>query len=91
VEAGLFLSHRIRKLEVSWSLLHSHGGFPNSSARCSVKCVRGVELPFDSFLTVVVFHVTLLASIPVFHCVFVIPNLVLMTDSFSIAMQSWSS
>jgi uncharacterized membrane protein YbhN (UPF0104 family) len=56
-----------------------------------VKCLWELEQPFDSFLAVVVSHVSWLASIVVFHCVFVAPNPVPMVDSFSIAMQSWLS
>jgi hypothetical protein len=39
LEAGLFLSHQIKRLEVLWYELFSHGGFPNAPTRCSVKCL----------------------------------------------------
>jgi hypothetical protein len=40
----LFLSPRIKRLEFSLSELYFHDGFPNTPVRCSVKCVRGLEL-----------------------------------------------
>jgi hypothetical protein len=43
----LFLSHRIKRLEDSWFKSHSHGGFPNTSTRCSVKCLWGYKSIFD--------------------------------------------
>jgi hypothetical protein len=49
----MFLSYRIKKLEISWLQSFSHGGFLNTSVRClntpvrcSVKCLRGLELSF---------------------------------------------
>jgi hypothetical protein len=39
VEAGLILSYRIKKLEVSEFLSFSRGGSPNTPTRCSVKCL----------------------------------------------------
>jgi hypothetical protein len=45
----LVLSYRIKKLEVSEYLSFLHGGFSNIPVSCSVKCMRGLELPFDSF------------------------------------------
>jgi hypothetical protein len=39
------------------------------------------------FLAVVGSHVSWLVSIVVFYCVFVVPNLVLRIDSFSIAIR----
>jgi hypothetical protein len=33
------LSQRIKRLEVSWFKLYSHGGFLNTFNRCSVKCL----------------------------------------------------
>jgi hypothetical protein len=85
------LNHRIKRLEFSYSVLYFHGGFLNTPVSCSVKCVRGLELPFDLFLGTVVSHLTLLVSIVVFRCVFVVPNLVLKTGRFSITMRSWPS
>jgi hypothetical protein len=44
------LSHRIESLEDLWSKLFSHGSFPNTPTRCSVKCLRGDKLFFESIL-----------------------------------------
>jgi hypothetical protein len=56
--------------EVSWFVLLLHCGSSNTSVRCSVKCLSGFELSFDSFFTAIVSFVSLLESIVVFHCVF---------------------
>jgi hypothetical protein len=48
-------------------------------------------MSFDSFLVAVVLHVTLLASIVVFHCIFRLPNPIPRVDSFSIAIRYLSS
>jgi hypothetical protein len=45
-------------------------------------------MSFDLFLAIVVSHVSWLASIVIFRCIFVVSNRVPMTDSFSIAMRS---
>jgi hypothetical protein len=50
--------------------------------RYSVKCLRGLKLSFDSFLAVVVSHVSFHVSIVIFHCIFRLPNPVLRADSF---------
>jgi hypothetical protein len=54
-------------------------------AKYSVKCVWGLELSVGSILIAGVSHITLLASIVFFRCDFV-PNLVLMTNNFTITM-----
>jgi hypothetical protein len=58
VKAGLVLSHRIKKLEIFMFKLLSRDNFSNTLARCSVKCLLGLELSFDSLLAVVVSHMS---------------------------------
>jgi hypothetical protein len=82
----LFLSRPFKRLMFFQSELHFHDSFLNTSTRCSVKCVREVELFCGLILIVIVSHVTLLASVAVFHCVSVVPNPVLRASSFLIAM-----
>jgi hypothetical protein len=53
-----------------------------------VKCLLGLELSFDVFLSAVVSHVSWIALIVVFRCVFMVPNPILKADIFSIAMRS---
>jgi hypothetical protein len=45
----------------------------------------------DLILVAFTLHVSWIASIVVFHYVFVVPNLVLRADSFLIAMRSCSN
>jgi hypothetical protein len=40
VEVGLFLSYRVKKLEIFWFPLFPRGGSPNVSVRCSVKWLK---------------------------------------------------
>jgi hypothetical protein len=47
---GALLSHRIESLEDLWSKSFSRGSFPNTPTRCSVKCLRGDKLFFESIL-----------------------------------------
>jgi hypothetical protein len=47
--SGVFLSYQIKKLKVSWFQSFSHDGFSDVAARCSVKCLKGLELNFRSF------------------------------------------
>jgi hypothetical protein len=56
-----------------------------------MKWLKGLKLLFDLIFTAIVLHVFLLALISVFCCISKIPNPVLRVDSFSIAMQFWSS
>jgi hypothetical protein len=42
----VFLSYRIKKLEVSWFQMFFSNGFSNALVTCSVKCIRGLELSF---------------------------------------------
>jgi hypothetical protein len=43
----MFLSCRIKNLEVLWFQLFSSGDFSNALTRSSVKCIRGLKLSFD--------------------------------------------
>jgi hypothetical protein len=49
---GVLLSHRIESLENLWSKSFSHGSFPNTPTRCSVKCLRWDKLFFELILPV---------------------------------------
>jgi hypothetical protein len=77
VEAGLFLSYQIEKLEVFYFKSLLNGWFTNMPTRYSVKCTRGLELFCHSFLATVVSHVSWLVSIVIFRCVSVVPKPVL--------------
>jgi hypothetical protein len=46
------LSHRIKRLEVSWFKSLFRGGFLNAPTRCSVKCLCGYKLFFDPIFIV---------------------------------------
>jgi hypothetical protein len=88
VKPVLISTYRIKKLEFSKSQSLSCGGFLNTSTWCSVKCLSGLELLFDSLLTVVVLHVSWLVLIVVFRSISVVHNPVSRVNSFSIAMWS---
>jgi hypothetical protein len=88
---SLVLEPPVQKARVFLALLHSRGSFSDTPARCSMKCLWGLELLYDSILVIVVSLVTLLASIVIFHCDSRLPNLVSRANSFSITMWSWPS
>jgi hypothetical protein len=52
IEAGSFLSHRIKKLEDLWFKLLFYGDFLNVATRCSMKFLWGYKLLFDLILIV---------------------------------------
>jgi hypothetical protein len=63
----LFFSYRIKKLEFFYFQPFSHGGFLNTSERCSVKYLRGLKLIFGLIFIVNLTRVH--ASIDsCFHC-----------------------
>jgi hypothetical protein len=64
---GVLLSHRIEKLEDSWSKLFSGGSFSNTPTKCSVKCPRGDKL-FSESICVVELSRDLTSTIPCFPC-----------------------
>jgi hypothetical protein len=83
---GIVLEPLDQGLEFSYSSPGIRGGFSVMHTRCSVKCVSGFELLVGSILVTIVLHMTLLASIVIFHCDFRLPNPVSRANSFSIAM-----
>jgi hypothetical protein len=48
----LLLSHRIKRPEDLWFKSYFHGDFPNSSTRCSVKCLWGSNMFFRSIFII---------------------------------------
>jgi hypothetical protein len=72
-----------RKSQVLWSKWFSRGSFSNTPTRCSVKCLRGYKLFFESISCVV-----LLAP---FRASATVPSPVLRADNFAIAVRSWPS